>query len=243
MGGLGIFGWIAIGSVVGWTTSRLMLAREDEALRGTAAGMLGATLGGLGMRLLDSSGPTGNPLTTAVAALAGSLWFTWVICVITSGRERDDTRIGANLRAAQSHIRARLQGAREMSTYAGARNALVEQLLRDAMAHDAERYNELGRRFDAVEREVPRGVAPELARLRIALTFWDAWIEARNEGWQPDAGIAKAEWPLLARSVAADLEGDRDVTNARIVTRFDAAAAYVPPGRRVHALAARLRAG
>lgn len=129
-----------------------------------------------------------------------------------------------------------------MSTYLVARNALVDQLLRDAMAHDAERYDEVGRRFESVEHELPRGVAPELARLRVALTFWDAWINARDQGWRPDAGIAKVEWPLLARSVAADLQGDRDVTNARVVTRFDAAASP-PPGNRVQALAARLRAG
>ena len=86
--------------------------------------------------------------------------------------------------------------------------------------------------------ELPRG----LARLRVALSFWDGWINARNSGWQLDGGIAKAEWPWLARGVAADLEGDRDVTNARVVTRFDAAAAYAPPGIRVQALAARLRA-
>jgi uncharacterized membrane protein YeaQ/YmgE (transglycosylase-associated protein family) len=231
MSGFGVLAWIAIGSVVGWTVSRLMVGAEDDALRGTAAGTIGAVLGGLGIGLLDSVAPVGAQLNGAVTALAGSLWLTWLTCVITSGRRRDGGRAALDLGSA-----------RATSTYTAARNALVDHLLRDAMAHDAERYDEVGRRFDAVERELPRGRAPELARLRVALTFWDGWIDARNRGWQRDGGIAKAEWPWLARSVAADLEGDRDMTNARVITRFDAAAAYSPPGNRVLALAAWLRA-
>jgi uncharacterized membrane protein YeaQ/YmgE (transglycosylase-associated protein family) len=248
MSGFGVLTWIAMGSVVGWTLSRLMVVSEDDALRGTAAGMIGAILGGLGSRMLDSAAPGGNQLNAAVAALAASLWLTWLTCVATSGRRRDDGRIARVVGGARSGTAVRsgsalrLEEARQVSTYAVARNVLVDQLLRDAMAHDAERYEEVGRRFDTVERRLPRGVTPELARLRVALTFWDAWIDARNQGWQPDGGIAKAEWPFLARSVAADLEGDRDVTNVRVVTRFDAAAVYSPPGNRVQALAARLRA-
>jgi uncharacterized membrane protein YeaQ/YmgE (transglycosylase-associated protein family) len=243
MSGFGVLAWIAIGSVVGWTVSRLMVGAEDDALRGTAAGLIGAILGGLGMRLLDAGAPGGTHLNSAVAALTGSLWLTWLTCVVTSGRRRDEGRTSPDAAAARSGQGARLGGARAMSTYTAARNALVDQLLRDAMAHDAERYDEVGRRFATVERELPRGIAPELSRLRVALTFWDAWIDARNRDWQPDGGIAKADWPLLARGVAADLEGDRDVTNARVVTRFDATATYSPPLNRVHALAARLRTG
>ena len=89
MGGLGALAWIAIGAAAGWVISRLMVAAEDDALRGTAAGMIGGVLGGLGMQLLDSSPGTGrSDFGTSVAALAGSLWLTWITCVVTSGRER-----------------------------------------------------------------------------------------------------------------------------------------------------------
>jgi uncharacterized membrane protein YeaQ/YmgE (transglycosylase-associated protein family) len=243
MSGFGVVAWILMGSAVGWVLSRLMLGSEDDALRGTAAGMIGATLGGVSIRLLESAAPGVSQLNGTVAALAGSLWLTWIACVVTSGGQRGEVRTAPQVASARSDSAVRLDRAREMSTYAAARDTLVDQLLRDAMAHDAERYDEVGRRFDTVERGLPRGAAPELARLRVALTFWDAWIDARNRDWQLDGGIAKAEWPFLARSVAADLEGDRDVTNARVVTRFDAAAPYSPPGNRVQALAARLRAG
>jgi len=89
MGGLGVFVWLAMGAVAGWTISRLMGVAADDALRGTAAGMIGAVLGGLGMRVVEwSPGLASNGLTTSVAALAGSLWLTLITCVITSGREQ-----------------------------------------------------------------------------------------------------------------------------------------------------------
>jgi hypothetical protein len=128
-----------------------------------------------------------------------------------------------------------------MQTYAAARDTLVEQLLGDAAAHGAGRYDELGRRFDRVEREFPRGSAPELTRLHIALTFWDGWIDARNHGWQSSESIAKVEWPPLARGVAADLALDREITDARVRARFDSSAHH-SLGDRVQTLSARLRA-
>jgi hypothetical protein len=126
-----------------------------------------------------------------------------------------------------------------MLTYAGTRDSLVEQLLRDAAAHDAEHYDEVGRRFDSLEREFPQGSAPELTRLLVALAFWDGWIDARNRGWESSGGIGKAEWPLLARSVAADLAAGQAITDLRVRARFDVTAHH-PLTDRVQALAARL---
>jgi uncharacterized membrane protein YeaQ/YmgE (transglycosylase-associated protein family) len=97
MGGLGVFAWLAIGAAAGWTVSRLMVRADDDALRGTAAGMVGAVLGGLGMRLVEwSPALMSNDLTTSVAALAGSLWLTWITCVVTSGREQIPTLAGSD---------------------------------------------------------------------------------------------------------------------------------------------------
>ena len=242
MGGLGVFAWLAIGAAAGWTISRLMVDASDDALRGTAAGMIGAVLGGLGMRLLEASSPAGpGELNAFTAALAGSLWLSWTTCVVTSGR-----RPGATPRVPEGHVAApdavvRSAGARPAIGYAAARNQLVDLLLRDAMAHDAERYDEIGRRFDGVERVLPQGGGPELGKIRVAVAFWDGWIDARNRGWHPEAGIAKSDWPELARSVAADLEGDREVTDVRVVAHFDIGL-HPALGSRVHTLAARMRA-
>ena len=126
-----------------------------------------------------------------------------------------------------------------MLTYAAARDTLVEQLRADARAHEAERYDEIGRRFDRLEHQFPRGTAPELGRLHIALAFWDGWIDARNNGW-PAGPVAAAAWPALAREVAADLEADRDVRAPLVLARFDLVA-HPKLNERVQGLAARLR--
>jgi uncharacterized membrane protein YeaQ/YmgE (transglycosylase-associated protein family) len=240
MDGLGVLTWIAIGAAAGWTVSRLMVGAADGVLRGTAAGMIGAVLGGLGIRFVEwSPAPVSTDLNTSVAALAGSLWLTWITCVVTSGRRRDARPPASDLRFARSDVPAQCEEGRPPLTYMAARDQLVEQLLRDAMAHDAGRYGDVGRRFDSIERALPHGLAPELGRLRVALTFWDGWIAARDRGWQPDTGILKRDWPLLARAVAADLEGDRDVTEPRVVARFDVGR-HPSLGSRAQALAARL---
>jgi hypothetical protein len=126
-----------------------------------------------------------------------------------------------------------------MMTYAEARDTLVAQLRQDALAHEAENYDAIGRRFDSVEYRFPRGTEPELGRLHIALTFWDGWVHARNHGWPPGP-IASAEWPDLARTVADDLEADHDVSSEKVLAHFDLVA---HPGlnQRVQILAARLR--
>ena len=87
MGGFGVFAWLGVGAAGGWIMTRLMVTAGDEGLRGTAAGMLGAILAGLGMRLLELSLPPAHDLDMLFAALAGSLWLTWTTCVVTSGRE------------------------------------------------------------------------------------------------------------------------------------------------------------
>jgi hypothetical protein len=128
-----------------------------------------------------------------------------------------------------------------MMTYEAARGALATHLREDAAAHEAERFDAIGRRFDAVERRFPRGTAPELGRLHVALSFWDGWIDARNHGW-PTGPIAPGDWPDLARGVASDLEAGRDVTAPIVRARFDLVA-HPKLNERVQNLAARLRAG
>ena len=126
-----------------------------------------------------------------------------------------------------------------MRTYTAQRDALVEWLRRDAAAHEAENFDEVGRRFDAIERTMPSGDAPELTRLRIALTFWDGWIDARNHGW-PGGDIARNDWPVLARAIADDLEADREIASDRVRARFDSLANR-SLGDRVQTLTERLR--
>lgn len=126
-----------------------------------------------------------------------------------------------------------------MLTYLAARDALVEQLRADARSHRAGLFDEIGRRFDRLEYQFPRGAAPELAKLHIALAFWDGWINARNNGW-PSGPIAAADWPALAEAVAEDLAADREIDSPVVRARFDLVA-NPNLNERVQMLALRLR--
>jgi uncharacterized membrane protein YeaQ/YmgE (transglycosylase-associated protein family) len=243
MSGLGVLAWLVIGSAVGWVVSRLMVLEDDDALRGTAAGIIGALLGGLGMRMVEWSPAIGaTQLNTLAAVLAGSLWLTWITCVVTSGRERRPETPLPELHLVSPDAAPSFASARRAATYAAARVQLVDQLRRDAVAHDAERYDEVGQRFGTVGRVVPHGSGPELVKLRIAVTFWGQWIDARDRGWRRNSAIAKGDWPQLARTLAADLEGDRNVTDRRLVLHFDAGSGSLL-GNRVQTLVARMRTG
>jgi hypothetical protein len=127
-----------------------------------------------------------------------------------------------------------------MLTHAAARDALVENLRRDATMHEAERHDEIGRRFDSLEHAFPRTDSPQTAALRVAMTFWDGWIDARNHGWQLGGTIPTADWPTLARTVADDLAAERPITDERVRARFDVAAGR-RLGERALYLDARLR--
>ena len=126
-----------------------------------------------------------------------------------------------------------------MLTYQAARDTLVTQLRSDSASHRAGEYDAIGRRFDRVEHEFPTGTAPELAKLHIALAFWDGWIDARNNGW-PRGPIAEGDWPALADTVADDLAADREIGNAVVLARFDLVR-HPNLNERVQTLAARLR--
>jgi hypothetical protein len=126
-----------------------------------------------------------------------------------------------------------------MLSYADARDTLVAQLRANAKAHRAGQYDEIGRRFDGLEHQFPTGTAPELAKLHIALAFWDGWIDARNNGW-PRGPIGPDDWPTLAESIADDLAADREISAPLVLARFDL---VTDPklNERVQTLAMRLR--
>ena len=90
-----------------------------------------------------------------------------------------------------------------------------------------------------MEHRFPRGTAPELGRLHVALAFWDGWVDARNRGW-PAGPIAAGAWPALARGVADDLAADRDVSDPLVLARFDLVS-HPTLNERVQTLALRLR--
>jgi hypothetical protein len=107
-----------------------------------------------------------------------------------------------------------------MVKYGITRDSIVSGLLIDAAAHEAGRFDEIGRRFDRIDGELRQNGA--LARLQTALAFWGGWIDARNRGWQPDPNMPKGEWPMLARRIASELAQDQEISDPRIGARFGA---------------------
>jgi hypothetical protein len=107
-------------------------------------------------------------------------------------------------------------------SYGTARDSLVGELLKDAAAHEAGHFDEIGGRSDGMQ--LPRGGPPALKKLRTALTFRSGWIDARNRGWQPEGKIAKGEWPRLARRIASDLAEDHEISDTPMGPPLDASA-------------------
>ena len=215
--------WVVIGLAAGWMIGALMLGQDSRRSRELSAGLMGAFLGPIVLQLSDPVVRV-NALSGSLAALAGALWLAWIVCVVTSG---DVAAISPDEET-------------DMVTYGSARNSLVAELLKDAAAHEAGRFDEVGRRFDGIERDLPRGTAPALTKLRVALAFWDGWIDARNRGWQGGGDIPKGEWPMLARRIASDLSADHDISDARVGARFDASVGG-SLGERMQTLDTRLR--
>jgi uncharacterized membrane protein YeaQ/YmgE (transglycosylase-associated protein family) len=217
--------WIVTGLAAGWTMGALMLGRDSQRSRELTAGLMGAFLGPFVLQLWEPVLRV-NEFDASLAALAGALWLAWIVCVLTSADVRTTT----------------LDEETDMMSYGTARNSLVAELLKDAAAHEAGRFDDVGRRFDGIEHDLPRGTAPALTKLRVALAFWDAWIDARDNGWQGAGDIPKGEWPMLARRIASDLSADRDISDARVGARFDASlGGALGRGGRMQTLEERLR--
>lgn len=108
-----------------------------------------------------------------------------------------------------------------MFNYAEAKQTAVDGLTRAAAAHEAGRYNDIGLGFDAFDSGLPRDGGAEFKRLLIAVTFWDGWVDARNHGWLHYEGINEPDWPVLARSIAASLVDDQEITEPLLLRYFD----------------------
>src|SRR5437867_3303143 len=88
---------------------------------------------------------------------------------------------------------------------------MIEALNRDAVAHERGDYVELGAGFDDLAALIPRDQAPRFNKILVALSFWDAWIHARDRGWRRRGDPTKDDWPLLARTIVEHLEADHEL--------------------------------
>lgn len=183
----------------------------------TVAGAIGALIGGFALSMLEPA-MRGDGMTTAVAALAGALWLSWIVEITVSRRRHGDDTGAPEPDLMYDSIRAV-----DMPAYDVTREALVEGLTEDAVAHDAGRYAEVGRQFAAVRATLARQDAPQSSRLHVALRFWHGWMLARDERWPGDDSLdpmVAADWPRVARGIASDLALDRDISDPRVAARF-----------------------
>lgn len=119
--------------------------------------------------------------------------------------------------------RARFPDLREvkMFDYSEARQRMLDALLRAAEWHDSGCLERIEDSYDSVDTGLPRDSGREFDKLFVALTFWDAWIDARNHDWRYYKGVEREDWPRLARSIVADLQADREITNPVVRQLFD----------------------
>jgi len=71
---VGVFGWIVLGTIVGFIASKIVSLRGDDPRMGIAASAVGALIGGWLYTLLSGAGVTPfNPKSLVFAAIAAAL--------------------------------------------------------------------------------------------------------------------------------------------------------------------------
>ncbi len=99
-----------------------------------------------------------------------------------------------------------------------ARALILKRLKRDKIFHERLEFDKMGEVHDDFDREFPKGHTD----LMIAWTFWDAWINERNQGFPGFyAGISKEAWPRLSAHVIEKIENKTPISDQLILTHFD----------------------
>src|SRR5689334_10113696 len=130
--------WILIGLLGGLTIAALApemgsptrSAAARRRVRGMATGLVGAVAAGYALVLADPA-LRADSLTAGAGALAGALWLAGIVEVYSSRRRRGD---GGRLPAVQHGGAVSVIA---MPAHDAMRQALVDGLIEDALAHEA----------------------------------------------------------------------------------------------------------
>ncbi|MBI4693269.1 MAG: hypothetical protein HY749_04530 [Gammaproteobacteria bacterium] len=98
---------------------------------------------------------------------------------------------------------------------------LAALLRRDAGLHRLGRHDLIGLGLPQVCAQLDDHVAQRYLKLVVAVSFWGAWVVARNTGWREHEHVAVGSWPALAERVAECLERNRDITDPEIIRAYD----------------------
>ena len=105
--------------------------------------------------------------------------------------------------------------------YEEAKQEMINALLQAAAAHEAGRLALIEiPSYDLLDFGLPRDAGPEFDKLLGALEFWGGWIDSRNHDWQYYDGIGAKDWPRLARTIVADLDADKEITDEVVLATF-----------------------
>jgi hypothetical protein len=218
--------WILVGLAGGMALAALAPQPREPSrsatgrryVRAGAAGMAGALAAGYALVLFDPALRT-EGLTTMIGSLAGSLWLAAAAEAYASRWRPDETSASAAGASEPNGARPAV----DAPAYDATRHALAAGLLEDAAAHDAGRYEELGRQIPSIGDSVSRQDPSRSLQLQLALRFWRGWIVARDGRWpngEPANDMALSDWPRFARVIASDLALDRSTRDPAIVARF-----------------------
>jgi hypothetical protein len=75
--------------------------------------------------------------------------------------------------------------------------------------------------YDDLDGRLLRNADPRFDKLHIALHFWDGWIDSRNHEWLYYEPLSAADWPVLARAIAQQLQGNREIADESVLRHFD----------------------
>ena len=88
--GHGFIAWIIIGIIAGWLTGKLMRGAGFGVLMDMVVGLVGALIGGFISAHLGFGGVGDHGLIVSILiAVIGAVILTWLVRLVTGGRERN----------------------------------------------------------------------------------------------------------------------------------------------------------
>jgi phage-related minor tail protein len=108
---------------------------------------------------------------------------------------------------------------------------VARALRQDAAAQDAGDFDAIAKRYDDVYGEVLPLCSKLPDPIATAFTFWDWWADARNHDWQYYEGIARDDWPRLARHIAHTVEAGVPISDPALRRHFQRVARPGPIAR------------
>jgi hypothetical protein len=101
------------------------------------------------------------------------------------------------------------------------RTTIAAELVRVAVMSDSGDVQAVSKNFRTIEQSVPRLLGRRWRKLYVAIGFWDCWIAEADRGFPQNVLVGRNEWAPLARTLAADLLADRNVTHPQILAIAD----------------------